>query len=230
MKPFILIVEDEPPQAELLSYNLEREGYRTRVASDGDEALALTSEDPPDLIVLDWMMPEISGIEVCRQLRRRADAKNLPIIMLTARGEESDRVRGLDSGADDYMVKPYSPGEMVARIRALLRRTRPGFSDETLEYGGIVMDLAAHKVTFNGKAVRLGPTEYRLLLTLIERPGRVFSREQLLDLAWGREIYVEQRTVDVHIRRLRKALSDAGSEDLIRTVRGAGYSLDTDNC
>jgi two-component system, OmpR family, phosphate regulon response regulator PhoB len=230
MKPFILIVEDEPPQAELLSYNLEREGYRTRVASDGDEALALTSEDPPDLIVLDWMMPEISGIEVCRQLRRRADAKNLPIIMLTARGEESDRVRGLDSGADDYMVKPYSPGEMVARIRALLRRTRPGFSDETLEYGGIVMDLAAHKVTYNGKAVRLGPTEYRLLLTLIERPGRVFSREQLLDLAWGREIYVEQRTVDVHIRRLRKALSDAGSEDLIRTVRGAGYSLDTDNC
>ncbi|MDA0663136.1 MAG: phosphate regulon transcriptional regulator PhoB [Proteobacteria bacterium] len=230
MKPFILIVEDEPPQAELLSYNLEREGYRTRVASDGDEALALTSEDPPDLIVLDWMMPEISGIEVCRQLRRRADAKNLPIIMLTARGEESDRVRGLDSGADDYMVKPYSPGEMVARIRALLRRTRPGFSDETLEYGGIVMDLAAHKVTYNGKAVRLGPTEYRLLLTLIERPRRVFSREQLLDLAWGREIYVEQRTVDVHIRRLRKALSDAGSEDLIRTVRGAGYSLDTDNC
>ena len=230
MKPFILIVEDEPPQAELLSYNLEREGYRTRIASDGDEALALTSEDPPDLIVLDWMMPEISGIEVCRQLRRRADAKNLPIIMLTARGEESDRVRGLDSGADDYMVKPYSPGEMVARIRALLRRTRPGFGDETLEYGGIVMDLAAHKVTFNGKPVRLGPTEYRLLLTLIERPGRVFSREQLLDLAWGREIYVEQRTVDVHIRRLRKALSDAGSEDLIRTVRGAGYSLDTDNC
>ncbi|MEX2616058.1 MAG: phosphate regulon transcriptional regulator PhoB [Alphaproteobacteria bacterium] len=230
MKPFILIVEDEPPQAELLSYNLEREGYRTRVASDGDEALALASEDPPDLIVLDWMMPEISGIEVCRQLRRRADAKNLPIIMLTARGEEADRVRGLDSGADDYMVKPYSPGEMVARIRALLRRTRPGFSDETLEYGGVVMDLAAHKVTCNGKPVRLGPTEYRLLLTLIERPGRVFSREQLLDLAWGREIYVEQRTVDVHIRRLRKALSDAGSEDLIRTVRGAGYSLDTDNC
>jgi len=230
MKPLILIVEDEPPQAELLSYNLEREGYRTRVASDGDEALAMTSEDPPDLIVLDWMMPEISGIEVCRQLRRRADAKNLPIIMLTARGEESDRVRGLDSGADDYMIKPYSPAEMVARIRALLRRTRPGFSDESLEYGGIVMDLAAHKVTYNGKAVRLGPTEYRLLLTLIERPGRVFSREQLLDLAWGREIYVEQRTVDVHIRRLRKALSEAGSVDLIRTVRGAGYSLDIDSC
>jgi two-component system phosphate regulon response regulator PhoB len=230
MKPYILIVEDEAPQAELLSYNLEREGYRTRVASDGDEALAVTAEESPDLVVLDWMLPEISGIEVCRQLRRRVDSKHLPIIMLTARGEETDRVRGLDSGADDYMVKPYSPGEMIARIRALLRRSRPGFSDETLEYGGIVMDLAAHKVTFNGKPVRLGPTEYRLLLTLIERPGRVFSRERLLDLAWGREIYVEQRTVDVHIRRLRKALSDAGGNDLIRTVRGAGYSLDTEAC
>lgn len=230
MKPYILIVEDEAPQAELLSYNLEREGYRTRVASDGDEALAVTAEESPDLVVLDWMLPEISGIEVCRQLRRRVDSKHLPIIMLTARGEETDRVRGLDSGADDYMVKPYSPGEMIARIRALLRRSRPGFSDETLEYGGIAMDLAAHKVTFDGKPVRLGPTEYRLLLTLIERPGRVFSRERLLDLAWGREIYVEQRTVDVHIRRLRKALSDAGGNDLIRTVRGAGYSLDTESC
>lgn len=230
MKPYILIVEDEAPQAEMLSYNLEREGYRTRVASDGDEALAVTSEEAPDLVVLDWMLPEVSGIEVCRQLRRRVDSKHLPIIMLTARGEETDRVRGLDSGADDYMVKPYSPGEMVARIRALLRRSRPGFGDETLEYAGIVMDLAAHKVTFGGKSVHLGPTEYRLLLTLIERPGRVFSRERLLDLAWGREIYVEQRTVDVHIRRLRKALEDAGGNDLIRTVRGAGYSLDTEVC
>lgn len=230
MKPYILIVEDEAPQAEMLSYNLEREGYRTRVASDGDEALAVTSEEAPDLVVLDWMLPEVSGIEVCRQLRRRVDSKHLPIIMLTARGEETDRVRGLDSGADDYMVKPYSPGEMVARIRASLRRSRPGFGDETLEYAGIVMDLAAHKVTFGGKSVHLGPTEYRLLLTLIERPGRVFSRERLLDLAWGREIYVEQRTVDVHIRRLRKALADAGGNDLIRTVRGAGYSLDTEVC
>ena len=230
MKPYILIVEDEAPQAEMLSYNLEREGYRTRVASDGDEALAVTSEEAPDLVVLDWMLPEVSGIEVCRQLRRRVDSKHLPIIMLTARGEETDRVRGLDSGADDYMVKPYSPGEMVARIRALLRRSRPGFGDETLEYAGIAMDQAAHKVTFGGKSVHLGPTEYRLLLTLIERPGHVFSRERLLDLAWGREIYVEQRTVDVHIRRLRKALADAGGNDLIRTVRGAGYSLDTEVC
>lgn len=226
--PLICIVEDEPAQVELLSYNLEKEGFRIAVAEDGERALLLIEEIEPDLIILDWMLPEVSGIEVCRRLRARPKTKRVPIIMLTARGEEADRVRGLGTGADDYIVKPYSPAEMVARVRSLLRRTHPALAEETLEYGGVVMDLARHKVTREAQPIHLGPTEYRLLLTLMERPGRVLSRAQLLDLVWGRNVHVEDRTVDVHIRRLRKALYLTDGMDPIRTVRGAGYALDID--
>ena len=226
MKPHILIVEDEPAQIEMLRYNLESEGYRISVAMDGDEALLRVAEEVPDLVVLDWMLPEVSGIEICRRLRERADTRMLPIILLTARGEEGDRVRGLDSGADDYVVKPFSPDEMVARVRAVLRRSRPGLSGEKLEYGDITVDLETYRVTRNEHPVTLGPTEFRLLRVLMERPGRVLSREQLLDQVWGRDIYVEPRTVDVHVGRLRKALNAAGKEDAIRTVRGAGYAME----
>lgn len=226
MKPLILIAEDEPAQMELLRYNLESADFRTLAASDGASALLFVEEETPDLVVLDWMLPELSGIEVCRRIRLRAESKAMPVIMLTARGEESDRIRGLETGADDYLVKPFSPAELIARIRALLRRSRPGLSEEKLSYGGIVVDLAAHRAARNGVAVHLGPTEFRLLRFLMERPGRVFSREQLLDHVWGREIYVESRTVDVHIRRLRMALDVNDAPDIIRTVRGAGYSLD----
>jgi two-component system phosphate regulon response regulator PhoB len=228
VEPSILIVEDELPLVELLRYNLEREGFKTAVAGDGEEALVMVDENPPDLVILDWMLPRLSGIEVCRRLRAKTETKNLPIIMLTARGEESDRVRGFDSGADDYVVKPFSPGELVARVKAVIRRTRPSIAGEVLIYGGVTMDCAAHKVSRGGRPVRLGPTEFRLLRVLMEHPARVFSRERLLDSAWGRDVFVEERTVDVHIRRLRKALNAEGEDDLIRTVRGGGYAIDTD--
>lgn len=226
MKLHILIVEDEAALVELLRYNFEQEGFRTSAAADGEEALVMVSEDPPDIVVLDWMLPLMSGLDVCRQLRRRPETRNIPIIMLTARGEEADRIRGLNSGADDYIPKPFSPRELVARVRAVLRRARPALADERLSFGDILMDLAAHRVTRAGKRVHLGPTEFRLLRYLLEHPGRVFSREQLLDAVWGSDVYVEPRTVDVHIRRLRRALNAESTADPIRTVRSAGYALD----
>lgn len=226
MDALILIVEDEAPQAEMLRYNLESEGYRTALASDGEEGLALAQSLVPDLAILDWMLPGMSGVDLCRSLRASDATRAMPIILLTARGEEGDRVQGLDSGADDYVVKPFSPREVMARVRALLRRARPSLSEEELSYGDIQMDLAAHKVKRAGQTLHLGPTEFRLLRALMERPGRVLSRDRLLDLAWGREIYVEDRTVDVHVRRLRKALNEGGQVDIIRTVRGEGYAID----
>lgn len=228
MKPLALIVEDEPPLVEVLKYNFDKEGFRTAIAMDGEEALLQIEEQQPDLIILDWMLPKLSGIEVCRQVRQRGETRSLPIIMLTARGEESDRIRGLDSGADDYVVKPFSPSELIARARAILRRTQPGIAEDMLSYEDVTMDLGAHRVVRSGRSVKLGPTEFRLLRVFMERPGRVFSREQLLDKVWGRDIYVEPRTVDVHIRRLRKALNENEEPDLIRTVRSAGYALDVD--
>jgi len=225
-QPFILVVEDEVDLVTLLSYNLEREGYAVGTAYDGDEALLAAAERRPNLILLDWMLPHKSGIEVCRQLRRSQQTRNVPIIMLTARGEEGDRIRGLDSGADDYITKPFSVNELMARVRAVLRRSAPGLSDERLAYGDVEMDLAAHRVRRNGRDIHLGPTEFRLLRHFMQHPGRVFSREQLLDTVWGHDVYVEPRTVDVHIRRLRKALNDAAENDIIRTVRSAGYALD----
>ena len=228
LKPYVLIVEDEPPLVELLRYNLESEGFRTGIAGDGEEALIMVDEETPDLVLLDWMLPEVSGIEICRRLRAREETRSLPIVMLTARGEEADRLRGFETGADDYVVKPFSPSELVARIRAVMRRTHPAVVAEELEYGGIVMDLASHKVTRNGRMVHLSPKEYKMLQVLMERPSRVLSREQLLDRVWGRDVYVEERTVDVHIRRLRKALNEDGEKDLIRTVRSGGYAIDID--
>ena len=226
MKPHILIVEDEPPLVELLRYNLEKEGYLVDVAEDGVAALERVRGSTPDLIILDWMLPELSGIEVCRQLRADPDTKEVPVIMLTARGEEADRLKGLASGADDYVVKPFSPAELLARVRAVLRRSTASAPDETLTYRDLKLDMASHKVMRGGRAVNLGPSEFRLLRVLLKRPGRVFSREQLLDLAWGRDVYLEVRNIDVHIRRLRKQLNAPGEADLIRTVRGAGYALD----
>ena len=225
-QPLILIVEDEADLVTLLSYNLEKEGFRVQAAYDGDEALLITNEQRPDLVLLDWMLPHRSGLDVCRQLRRNPKTRDVPIIMLTARGEEADRVRGLDSGADDYMPKPFSNTELVARIRAVLRRAAPRMSEELLSYGDVEMDLAGHRVRRGGRDIHLGPTEFRLLRHLMQHPGRVFSREQLLDVVWGHDVYVEPRTVDVHIRRLRKALNDGQLSDLIRTVRSAGYALD----
>jgi two-component system phosphate regulon response regulator PhoB len=227
MKPLILIVEDEQALVTLLRYNFEAAGYEVATALDGDEALMAIAERRPDLIVLDWMLPSISGLEVCRQIRRKAETRDVPVIMLTARGEEADRVRGLDSGADDYVTKPFSPTELVARVRAVLRRSRPSTAEEVLSYAGIHMDLAAHRVTRNARPIHLGPTEFRLLRHFMEHPGRVFAREQLLDAVWGHDVYVEPRTVDVHIRRLRKAINGEGEPDVIRTVRSAGYALDT---
>jgi len=226
--PLILVVEDEPAQMELISYNLRSEGYEVLQAGDGEEALLLAEEEQPELVVLDWMLPQLSGIEVCRQLRQNASTKQVPIIMLTARGEETDRVRGLDTGADDYVSKPYSVSELVARVRALLRRTSPASAGETLSYAGIILDASQHKASRDGTNLKLGPTEFRLLSTFMERPGRVWSRDQLLDRVWGRDKDVDHRTVDVHVGRLRKALASAGEADVIRTVRGAGYSLDAD--
>lgn len=224
--PTIVVAEDEDALATLLQYNLEKEGYRVLVAGDGEEAMIVIDEAKPDLLLLDWMLPKISGIEVCRRLRQKQETRNLPILMLTARGEETDRIRGLDTGADDYVVKPFSMTELLARIRAVLRRIRPGLADDRLSHGDIIVDRVAHRVKRDGREVHLGPTEFRLLDHLIQHPGRVFSREQLLDAVWGSDVYVEARTVDVHIGRLRKALNTGRDVDPIRTVRSAGYSLD----
>jgi two-component system phosphate regulon response regulator PhoB len=226
VQPYILVMEDEDALATLLQYNLEKEGYEVAVAGDGEEGWLLIEERQPDLVLLDWMLPKLSGIEVCRRLRGKAETRNIPIIMLTARGEESDRVRGLDTGADDYMTKPFSMTELTARIRAVLRRIRPGLADDRVNHEDIVIDRVAHRVRRAGKEVHLGPTEFRLLDHLMKHPGRVFSREQLLDAVWGSDVYVEARTVDVHVGRLRKALNVEGTVNPIRTVRSAGYSLD----
>ncbi len=224
--PSVLIVEDETALITLLRYNLEREGYRVFEARDGEEALIVADEAKPDVIILDWMLPHLSGIEVCRRLRGRMDLRNVPIIMLTARGEESDRIRGLDTGADDYITKPFSMTELLARLRAVMRRVRPGLSEDVVQIGDISMDRGSHRVRRAGRDIHLGPTEYRLLDHLMQFPGRVFSREQLLDTVWGSDVYVEARTVDVHVGRLRKALVADGERDPIRTVRSAGYSFD----
>ena len=229
MQPYILVMEDEDALATLLQYNLEKEGYDVAVASDGEEGMLQVEERTPDLILLDWMLPKLSGIEVCRRIRGRAETRNLPIIMLTARGEETDRVRGLDTGADDYMTKPFSMTELTARIRAVLRRIRPGLADDRVNHADIIMDRVAHRVSRAGKEVHLGPTEFRLLDHFLKHPGRVFSREQLLDAVWGSDVYVEARTVDVHVGRLRKALNVEGTVNPVRTVRSAGYSLDLNN-
>lgn len=227
VKPHVLVVEDEAALVELLQYNLEMTGFRVSVARDGEEALLSIKEGMPDLVLLDWMLPLMSGIEVCRQLRRQTSTANLPIIILTARGEEGERIRGLDAGADDYVSKPFSLVELQARIRAVLRRIRPALADEALAYADLVMDLVAHRVTRAGKPVHLGPTEFRLLRHFMEYPGRVFSREQLLDSVWSKDVYVELRTIDVHIRRLRMAINIDERPNLIRTVRSTGYALDS---
>ena len=224
--PRVLIVEDEAPLVTMLRYNLEREGFAVDEASDGEEALLRIAERMPDAVLLDWMLPLVSGLEVCRQIRRAPSTRALPVIMLTAKGAEGDRIRGLDSGADDYVVKPFSPSELVARLRAVIRRAQPSPADNVLRYADIAMDLEAHRVTRGGVSVHLGPTEFRLLRHFLQRPGRVLSREQLLDGVWGHDAEVETRTVDVHIRRLRKALNGGGGKDLLRTVRSAGYALD----
>jgi two-component system, OmpR family, phosphate regulon response regulator PhoB len=223
--PHVLVVEDEPAQREVLVYNLTAEGYRTSAAATGEEALVLVREETPDLVLLDWMLPQVSGIEVCRQLKARAETKGIAIIMLSARSEDMDKVRGLETGADDYVVKPYAVAELLARVRTQLRRVRPSAVGQALTFEDIVLDAETHRVTRGGVALRLGPTEFRLLSTLIERPGRVFTREQLLDRVWGRDIYVDTRTVDVHVGRLRKALMAHGHPDPLRTVRGTGYAL-----
>ena len=226
MSARILIVEDEEPLTMLLRYNLEAEGYEVESAARGDEADTRLKESTPDLVVLDWMLPGLSGIELCRRLRARPETRQLPIIMLTARGEESEKVRGLATGADDYMVKPFSVPELLARVRALLRRANPDKVATVLTIGDIELDREKKRVVRGGQAIDLGPTEYRLLEFLMERPGRVFSREQLLDGVWGSEIYIDERTVDVHVGRLRKAINRGREVDPIRTVRGAGYALD----
>jgi len=226
MKPYLLIVEDEEALATLLEYNFEKEGYEVGVASDGEEAVLMASERTPDMILLDWMLPKLSGVEVCRRLRLRNETRATPIIMLTARGDETDRITGLDFGADDYVVKPFSTPELLARIRALLRRTQPGLLEEIIRQGDIEIDTKAFRVRCAENDVHLGPTEFRLLDFFMRHPGRVFSREQLLDAVWGRDVYVEARTVDVHVGRLRKALKKAGDSDPIRTVRSAGYAFE----
>ncbi|MBR9841929.1 MAG: phosphate regulon transcriptional regulatory protein PhoB [Rhodobacteraceae bacterium] len=223
--PTVLVVEDEPAQRDVLTYNLEAEGFEVVTAGDGEEALLLVAEVVPDIIVLDWMLPGISGIEICRRLKTKADTATIPVLMLSARSEEVDRVRGLETGADDYVVKPYSVMELMARVRNQLRRVRPASVGQRLEYEDIILDAETHRVTRDEKPLKLGPTEFRLLSTFMEKPGRVWSREQLLDRVWGRDIYVDSRTVDVHIGRLRKALCKHGGDDPLRTVRGAGYAL-----
>ena len=227
-KPMVLIVEDEAPLLTLLRYNLEKQGFRVDEATDGQEALLRVAEARPDIILLDWMLPSLSGIEVCRQLRRRAETRDLPIIMITARTEDQDAVRALDIGADDYIAKPFAMEQVLARMRALLRRSGRVTTKGTLAYADLAMDQDAHRVTRAGRPLHLGPTEYRLLEFFLQHPGRVFAREQLLDAVWGRDIHVELRTVDVHIRRLRKALNQGNEIDLIRTVRSAGYASDSD--
>ncbi len=224
-KPVVLLVEDEAAQREVLAYNLEADGFQVVRAENGEEALLCVAEADPDVILLDWMLPNVSGIEVCRRIKSRSETRNVPVIMISARSEEVDRVRGLETGADDYVVKPYSVVELMARVRAQLRRSRPTTVGERLEYQDIVLDSETHRVSRSGNGIKLGPTEFRLLSTFMEKPGRVWSREQLLDRVWGRDIYVDTRTVDVHIGRLRKALCSNGGDDPLRTVRGAGYSL-----
>ncbi|WP_370229872.1 phosphate regulon transcriptional regulator PhoB [Cognatishimia sp.] len=223
--PKVLLVEDEPAQREVLAYNLRSEGFDVAVAADGDEAMLLVDEENPDIIVLDWMLPGISGIEICRRLKTKSQTRAIPVIMLSARAEEVDRVRGLETGADDYVVKPYSVLELMARVRNQLRRVRPASVGQRLEYEDIILDSETHRVTRDSNQLKLGPTEFRLLSTFMEKPGRVWSREQLLDRVWGRDIYVDSRTVDVHVGRLRKALCVHGGDDPLRTVRGAGYAL-----
>ncbi len=223
--PCVLIVEDEGAQREVLKYNLEAEGFDVVMAENGDEALLLVQEEQPDLIVLDWMLPNVSGIEICRRVKADPATRPIPIVMLSARGDEVDRVRGLETGADDYVVKPYSVVELMARLRTQLRRTRPATMGERLSYADIILDAGEHRVFRAGQSLHLGPTEFRLLSTLMEKPGRVWSREQLLDRVWGRDIYVDTRTIDVHVGRLRKALMVHGGDDPVRTVRGAGYAL-----
>jgi len=222
----VLLVEDEPAQREVLAYNLEAEGFEVAQASNGEEALEAISDSPPDLILLDWMMPHVSGLEVCRRLKLRPETRGIPVIMLSARSEEVDKVRGLETGADDYVIKPYSVVELMARLKAHLRRVRPASSGVVLEWGDIRLDPETHRVSRGGAMLKLGPTEFRLLSTFLEKPGRVFTRDQLLDRVWGRDIYVDTRTVDVHIGRLRKALMAQGGDDPLRTVRGAGYAFD----
>jgi two-component system phosphate regulon response regulator PhoB len=228
LKPLILVVEDEAPLVTMLRYNLEKQGFRVEEATDGQEALTKIAEVKPDLVLLDWMLPAMSGIEVCRQIRRKPGTRDLPVIMVTARAEDSDAVRGLNTGADDYITKPFPMETLLARIRALLRRSGAAPAKGTLKFHDITMDLAAHRVHRQGRSVHLGPTEFRLLEFFMQHPARVFSREELLDAVWGPDIHVEPRTVDVHIRRLRKSLNGPGELDVIRTVRAAGYALDTE--
>lgn len=226
MKPLILIVEDEAALQKLLAYNLEAAGFEVAQAFDGEEALTLLAERTPDLVVIDWMIPQLSGLELLRRIRRRPEQAHLPVVMLTARSEEPDRLRGLETGADDYVTKPFSPAELVARIRAVLRRVRPAFADQVLQFQDLRLDLTAHRVFRGTREVHLSPTEFRLLRHLLENPGRVFSRAQLLDRVWGGELDIELRTVDATIRRLRRALNAGGEQDLLRTVRAEGYALD----
>ena len=227
-KPSLLLVEDDRALADLLTWHFSREGYEIVRTADGEEALLLAEERTPDLVILDWMIEGVSGIEVCRRLRRRTSTAQVPIIMLTARGEESDRIRGLETGADDYVTKPFSPRELLARVGAVLRRVRPALAGEQLAYADIEMDVEAHRVRRRAAPVQLGPTEFRLLRYFMENPGRVFSRDQLLDAVWAHDADIDARTVDVHVRRLRKALNQGGLPDVIRTVRSAGYSLDAE--
>jgi two-component system, OmpR family, phosphate regulon response regulator PhoB len=229
MKPSILIVEDDVALAELLQWNFSAEGYDVRRTADGEEALLMVREQVPDAIILDWMIENVAGIEVCRQLRKRDESKLVPIIMLTARGEEEDRIRGLKTGADDYVTKPFSPRELLARVEALLRRSRPSVGGDTLAFADLELDPITHRVRRGGESIHLGPTEFRLLRHFMERPSRIHSRDQLLDAVWGMDKSIDLRTVDVHIRRLRKAINLPGTADLIRTVRSAGYSLDTEH-
>ncbi len=226
MKPRVLIVEDDASLAELLAWHMEAEGYEVQTTPDGEEALLIVRETPPDAIILDWMLENVPGIEVCRQLRKRQESALIPIIMLTARGEEEDRIRGLTTGADDYVTKPFSPRELIARLAAIQRRSRPAIGGSSLMFGDIELDPIAHRVRRAGQSIHLGPTEFRLLKHFMERPVRVHSREQLLDAVWGNDSEVELRTVDVHIRRLRKAINLPGTLDVIRTVRSAGYAMD----
>lgn len=226
MKPQVLVVEDEPPLQQLLAYNLQAGGYDVVQAYDGEQALTMVEERVPDLVILDWMLPQVSGIEVCRRLRRRPDTAKVPIIFVTARTDEPDRLRGLETGADDFITKPFSPAELMARVRAVLRRSRPSLADEALAFADLRMDLTAHRVFRGSREVHLSPTEFRLLRHLLESPGRVFSRSQLLDRVWGTDLDIELRTVDATVRRLRRALNAHGEPDLLRTVRAEGYSLD----
>lgn len=226
MSARVLVVEDEEALCALLDYNLRKEGFAVDLCRDGEEAIMAVAEVKPDLILLDWMLPKLSGLEICRQVRVKPESRDVPIIMLTARGEEDDRIRGLDTGADDYLTKPFSMTELMARVRAVLRRTRPTLSGDVATFGDIILDRETRRVRRSDREVHLGPTEFRLLDCLMQRPGRVFSREQLLDLVWGRDVYVEARTVDVHVGRLRKAMNKRGERDPIRTVRAAGYALD----